>query len=69
MAGTLAIYYFTHNFALPGPRAVVDHVAVTGSLLMIMSFQTFCFTLLLNATGVRYGKTTLSPRPVRDGSH
>ena len=69
MAGTLAIYYFTHSFELPGPRAVVDHVAVTGSLFMIMSFQTFCFTLLLNATGVRYGKATLSPRPVRDGSH
>ena len=53
-----------------GPRAVVDHVAVTGSLLMIMSFQTFCFTLLLNATGVKYGQATaLRRRPVRDGSH
>lgn len=55
MAGVLAVYYLTHNFALPPPRAVVDHVAITGSLLMIMSFQTFCFVLLLNATSVKYG--------------
>jgi hypothetical protein len=55
LAGTLAVYYFTHDFSVPSPRAVVDHLAITGSLLMIMSFQTFCFTLLLNATGVKYG--------------
>jgi glycosyltransferase involved in cell wall biosynthesis len=57
MAGTLAVYYFTHSFRVPSPLAVVDHLAITGSLLMIMSFQTFCFTLLLNATGVKYGVT------------
>ncbi len=67
MAGALAVYYFTHSFELPAPRAVVDHVAVTGSLLMIMSFQTFSFTLLLNATGVKYGASTSQRRQVRDG--
>jgi glycosyltransferase involved in cell wall biosynthesis len=69
MAGTLAVYYFTHSFEVPTARAVVDHLAITGSLLMIMSFQTFCFTLLLNATGVTYGSSTAPQRrQVRDGS-
>jgi glycosyltransferase involved in cell wall biosynthesis len=65
LAGTLAVYYFTHNFKVPQPQAVVDHLAVTGSLLMIMSFQTFCFTLLLNATAVKYGGPTSRRRQVR----
>lgn len=68
LAGTLAVYYFTHGFAVPPPSATVDHLAVTGSLLMIMSFQTFCFTLLLNATGVKYGRIGSRRRQVRDGS-
>jgi hypothetical protein len=55
LAGALAIYYLTHNFALPAAGAAVDHLGVTGSLFMIMGFQSFCFTLLLYATGVRYG--------------
>jgi glycosyltransferase involved in cell wall biosynthesis len=68
MAGTLAVYYFTHNFEVPSPRAVVDHLAVTGLLLMIMSFQTFCFTLLLNATSVKYGDAPPQPSRVREQS-
>ena len=55
LALSLAVYYLTHNFALPAAGATVDHLGVTGSLFMIMGFQTFCFTLLLYATGVRYG--------------
>ena len=56
MAGLHAVHWITHDFALPPPSAALDHIAVTGSLLMIVSFQTFCFTLLLHATGVRYGR-------------
>ena len=68
MAGTLAVYYFTHGFAVPSPLAVIDHLAITGSLLMIMSFQTFCFVLLLNATSVKYGDAALQSRQARDES-
>jgi hypothetical protein len=63
MAFVLALYYFTHSFTLPSSESVVDHVAVTGSLLMIMSFQTFTFTLLLYATGVKYGRPKASRSP------
>ena len=48
-------YYVTHGFALPQAQAVINHVAITGLLLMIVGFSTFCFTLLLHATQVRYG--------------
>jgi hypothetical protein len=34
---------------------VVDPPATTGLLFMISGFSTFCFTLLLHATEVRYG--------------
>jgi glycosyltransferase involved in cell wall biosynthesis len=69
MAATLAVYYFTHGFRVPSPNGAVDHLAITGSLFMIMSFQTFCFVLLLNATGVRYGRLGTSSREqVRDQS-
>ena len=33
----------------------LDHLGVAGLLFMIMGFQSFTFTLLLYATGVRYG--------------
>ncbi len=55
LAGALVVHYVTHDFALPPPSALLDHLAVTGSLLMIIGFTGFCFTLLLYATGVRYG--------------
>jgi len=55
LAGALVVHYVTHSFALPPPSSVLDHLAVTGSLFMIIGFSGFCFTLLLHATGVRYG--------------
>jgi glycosyltransferase involved in cell wall biosynthesis len=55
LADSLVVHYVTHNFALPPASALIDHLAVTGSLLMIIGFTGFCFTLVLHATGVRYG--------------
>jgi hypothetical protein len=51
----LAFYYVRHGFALPDARAAINHLAITGLLLMTVGFSTFCFTLLLHATQVRYG--------------
>ncbi len=65
LADALVIHYVTNNFALPPPSALLDHLAVTGSLLMIIGFTGFCFTLVLYATGVRYG----TPRPPEDRHH
>ncbi len=65
LADALVVHYVTHDFALPPPSALLDHLAVTGSLLMIVGFTGFCFTLLLYATGVRYG-TPQVPRDERD---
>jgi glycosyltransferase involved in cell wall biosynthesis len=66
LADALVVHYVTHNFALPPPSALLDHLAVTGSLLMIIGFTGFCFTLLLYATGVRYGPPRASQDRVRD---
>jgi glycosyltransferase involved in cell wall biosynthesis len=55
LASALVVSYGTNNFTLPPPSSLLDHLAVTGSLLMIIGFSGFCFTLLLHATGVRYG--------------
>ena len=55
LAGALVVRYLTHDFSLPPASSVLDHLAVTGSLLMVIGFSGFCFTLLLHATGVRYG--------------
>ncbi len=62
LLGALAVDYLAGGHKLPGPASAVDHLAVTGFLLVIMGFTSFCFTLLLHATGVHYGR-----RPVRDG--
>jgi len=51
----LAIYYVTHSLRLPQAQATINHVAITGLLFMVLGFSTFCFTLLLHATQVRYG--------------
>jgi glycosyltransferase involved in cell wall biosynthesis len=51
----LAVYYVGHAFTLPPVDATLNHLAITGLLLMIFGFSTFCFTLLLHATQVRYG--------------
>ena len=63
LAGALVVNYVTSSFTLPPPSDILDHLAVTGSLLMIIGFSGFCFTLLLHATGVRYGV----PRASEDG--
>jgi glycosyltransferase involved in cell wall biosynthesis len=59
LALALVVRYVSHGFALPPPSSLLDHLAITGSLFMIIGFSGFCFTLLLHATGVRYG--TLRP--------
>jgi glycosyltransferase involved in cell wall biosynthesis len=56
MTIVLASWYLTHGHRLPLPNSAIEHLAVLGLLLMIVGFSTFCFTLLLYATGVRYGR-------------
>ncbi len=51
----LIVWYLSHGMRLPPPASTVDHLAVTGLLLTVMGFSAFCFTLVLYATGVRYG--------------
>jgi glycosyltransferase involved in cell wall biosynthesis len=55
MSSALIIHYLTHKFTLPPVGDSLDHLAVTGLLLMIIGFSMFCFTLVLYATGVSYG--------------
>jgi glycosyltransferase involved in cell wall biosynthesis len=49
------IGYVRKSFSLPAPQAMINHLAITGLLFMALGFSTFCFTLLLHATRVRYG--------------
>lgn len=56
LVGNLLASYVSDGMALPPPSSTDDHLAVTGLLLTIVGFSTFCFTLLLHATGVRYGR-------------
>lgn len=55
---SLAVKFLVLGHKLPGPASTVDHLAVTGFLFIIMGFTMFCFTLLLHATGVRFGRRT-----------
>ena len=55
LALTLLVHYLTHSLSLGAPSGVVEHLAVTGTLFMILGFSLFCFTLVLHATSVRYG--------------
>jgi hypothetical protein len=55
-AGGLIYRYLSDGLVLPPATATINHLAVTGVLFMIMGFTTFVFTLLLHATGVRYGQ-------------
>ncbi|HMD47211.1 MAG TPA: glycosyltransferase family 2 protein [Acidimicrobiales bacterium] len=55
-------HYLGESFSLPPASSWIDHMAVTGALLMIIGFSSFCFTLLLHATGVRYGDTLADAR-------
>ena len=52
----MLVHYVTHHFSLPDTTSVLDHLAIVGLLFMIIGFSTFCFTLLLHATEVRYGE-------------
>ncbi len=56
LAAAMLVHYLTHQFSLPPAASALDHLAITGLLLMIVGFSTFCFTLLLHATDVRYGQ-------------
>lgn len=49
------IHYVRNSFALYDPQSTINHLAITGLLFMAIGFSTFCFTLLLHATRVRYG--------------
>ena len=60
LVGMLLVEYFVRGHKLPGPSSAVDHLAVTGLMFVIMGFSTFCFTLLLHATGVKFGRSPSS---------
>jgi glycosyltransferase involved in cell wall biosynthesis len=48
-------HYVSQGFRVPNTQSLISHMAIGGLLLMIVAFSTFCFTLLLHATQVRYG--------------
>ena len=56
LSAAVLVHYLTHDFSLPDPSSVIDHLGIVGLLFMIIGFSTFCFTLLLHATDVRYGE-------------
>ena len=55
LSAWLVFEYFDHGLTLPPDTGTIDYLAVTGLLFMIFGFSLFCFTLVLHATGVRYG--------------
>jgi glycosyltransferase involved in cell wall biosynthesis len=57
LSAAVLVRYLTHDFSLPDPASTIDHLGITGLLFMIIGFSTFCFTLVLHATEVRYGET------------
>lgn len=73
LSANVLVHYVTHNFSLPDPASVIDHLGIVGILFMIIGFSTFCFTLLLHATEVRYGReercsSPMSPETGHSGS-
>jgi hypothetical protein len=56
LSAAVLVYYLTHDFSLPNASSVIDHLGIVGLLFMIIGFSTFCFTLVLHATEVRYGE-------------
>jgi glycosyltransferase involved in cell wall biosynthesis len=58
LACGLIVQYSRHGLRLPlaGGGIVWYHLAVTGLMLIIAGFLTFVFTLVLHATGIRYGR-------------
>jgi glycosyltransferase involved in cell wall biosynthesis len=59
-AVNVVVYYLTHHQRLPSPASWIDHLGVTGILLMIIGFSGFCFTLLLHSTGIQYGSAVVA---------
>lgn len=55
LAAALVVRYLSDGLKLPPSTGSVDYLAVTGLLFIIAGFSLFCFTLVLHATGVRYG--------------
>jgi hypothetical protein len=55
LVGVLVVSFFSHGYSLQDPANAVNHLGVVGLMLTIIGFSTFCFTLLLHATAVRYG--------------
>ena len=51
----LFVTYVSKGFALPPSTAAINHLGVVGVLLASIGFSTFCFTLVVQATAVRYG--------------
>ena len=66
LVSALGIHYVTNSFTLPDPSSALDHLAVTGILVFIVGFSIFGFTLLLHASGVRYGRLSGSSASNRD---
>ncbi len=56
LSAAVLVHYVTYDFSLPSPSSRIDHLGIVGLLFMIIGFSTFCFTLLLHATDVRYGE-------------
>lgn len=56
LMAALAGYYLADGYSLPPPSSALDHIAIIGMLLTITGFSTFCFTLVLHSTAVRYGQ-------------
>jgi hypothetical protein len=57
LAAALVGKYLSNGLELPARAVSVDYLAVTGLLFMICGFSLFCFTLVLHATGVSYGRS------------
>jgi glycosyltransferase involved in cell wall biosynthesis len=55
LVGVLVADFVSRGFSLADPSSAVTHLGVVGLLLTIIGFSTFCFTLLIHATAVRYG--------------
>ncbi len=62
-AGSLIVAYVNDGLVLPSASARVDHIGLMGLFLMMCGFSIFIFTLLLHATGVRYGRMDVVDEP------
>lgn len=56
MLGILIDWYFAHGLKLAPAQSWVDHIGVIGILFVVVGFSTFCFTLVLYATDIRFGE-------------